>query len=67
MYFVRLSLPKAHVEAPIAGYIMLARVILKLGGYGVYRLIKIFLFSGTVINKFITIGVSFGVEITRFA
>lgn len=41
IFFTHLWLPKAHVEAPVSGSMILAGVLLKLGGYGFYRVIPL--------------------------
>nr|QNP10053.1 NADH dehydrogenase subunit 4 [Ochthebius nanus] len=50
MYFVHLWLPKAHVEAPVSGSMILAGIMLKLGGYGLMRVMKMFISIGLKIN-----------------
>jgi len=50
LYSLHLWLPKAHVEAPVAGSIILAAILLKLGGYGLIRLASL---SQSTNNKFI--------------
>nr|YP_002860228.1 NADH dehydrogenase subunit 4 [Crassostrea sikamea]ACD35442.1 NADH dehydrogenase subunit 4 [Crassostrea sikamea]ACO40209.1 NADH dehydrogenase subunit 4 [Crassostrea sikamea]AIM52377.1 NADH dehydrogenase subunit 4 [Crassostrea sikamea]AIM52390.1 NADH dehydrogenase subunit 4 [Crassostrea sikamea]AIM52403.1 NADH dehydrogenase subunit 4 [Crassostrea sikamea] len=38
-------LPKAHVQAPVGGSVILAGILLKLGGYGITRVMMIFSYT----------------------
>nr|YP_009316743.1 NADH dehydrogenase subunit 4 [Epicauta aptera]AOW43606.1 NADH dehydrogenase subunit 4 [Epicauta aptera] len=57
LFFVHLWLPKAHVEAPVSGSMILAGIMLKLGGYGLMRMMVVFPMVGLKIN-WIFIGLS---------
>nr|YP_009131484.1 NADH dehydrogenase subunit 4 [Riftia pachyptila]AIL54844.1 NADH dehydrogenase subunit 4 [Riftia pachyptila]WAB69323.1 NADH dehydrogenase subunit 4 [Riftia pachyptila]WLD05574.1 NADH dehydrogenase subunit 4 [Riftia pachyptila] len=54
MFSLHLWLPKAHVEAPVAGSMILAGVLLKLGTYGLMRMSLIFTFMNKQSSSIIT-------------
>lgn len=64
-YLGHIWLPKAHVEAPLVGSIVLARLILKLGGLGLIWLILIPLVQRFLLNLIICVSV-FGGAIISF-
>nr|YP_009562037.1 NADH dehydrogenase subunit 4 [Choroedocus capensis]QAU54131.1 NADH dehydrogenase subunit 4 [Choroedocus capensis] len=65
MFLVHLWLPSAHVEAPISGSMILAGVLLKLGGYGIFRVMKIISYLGLKFNCFLlSLGLSGGVIVS---
>nr|YP_010223329.1 NADH dehydrogenase subunit 4 [Macrohectopus branickii]UCL27461.1 NADH dehydrogenase subunit 4 [Macrohectopus branickii] len=51
MYSVHLWLLKAHVEAPVAGSMVLAGVLLKLGGYGLVRVLPVLSNGQTMLSE----------------
>nr|WGO58167.1 NADH dehydrogenase subunit 4 [Scalida pyrrhocephala] len=50
MFTVHLWLPSAHVEAPVSGSMILAGVLLKLGGYGLLRVYLLLMQLGMNFN-----------------
>nr|QAU54072.1 NADH dehydrogenase subunit 4 [Cellana radiata] len=53
VYSVHLWLPKAHVEAPVAGSMVLAGILLKLGGFGLIQVMMFYHFSSNILFSFL--------------
>nr|YP_009114519.1 NADH dehydrogenase subunit 4 [Zorotypus medoensis]AHY35148.1 NADH dehydrogenase subunit 4 [Zorotypus medoensis] len=64
MFLVHLWLPSAHVEAPVTGSMILAGIMLKLGGMGLIRFGKIFMMNMYIMNLFIIMGLVGGLLVS---
>jgi len=57
IFGIHIWLPKAHVEAPLSGSIILSGILLKIGFYGIIRLSN---YRKTIITQKLTYIVTFG-------
>nr|UAA82151.1 NADH dehydrogenase subunit 4 [Micranisa ralianga] len=55
MFMFHMWLPKAHVEAPVTGSMILAGIMLKLGGYGIMRSMMMVMNYSIKFNYFIMV------------
>uniref|UniRef100_B2C6Q7 NADH-ubiquinone oxidoreductase chain 4 n=2 Tax=unclassified Nephtys TaxID=2628724 RepID=B2C6Q7_9ANNE len=66
LYMTHLWLPKAHVEAPVAGSMVLAGILLKLGSYGLLRMSSLFMKANMLMSPYISSIALWGGAITSF-